>query len=231
MGSFVAKNEFANICLALQERGAENINIVTGSHAVPAIVQALECAKMSGLSIPVLWNSSAYETIETLTLLRDAIDIYLPDLKTLDGRLAKQFFGAEDYPRYAVAAIKTMLEFKPHQVIIRHLVLPGHLESTYDVLRWFADNARGRADLSLMTQYTPRPPYPPSAPQRYVNNCEYDTIMSWLAEFEIDDGYYQELETGSEWLPDFTQENPFPSELSIPVWHWREGYSAAPRLD
>jgi putative pyruvate formate lyase activating enzyme len=225
MGGIVTENEFAGFCLALQERGAENINIVTGSHAVPTIAQSIQTAKKRGLTLPVLWNSSAYETSETLTLLRDTIDIYLPDLKTLDERLAKQFFNAEDYPRYATAAIKTMLEFKPNNVIIRHLVLPDHLESTYNVLRWFSDNARGRADLSLMTQYTPIPQAPPLAPQRYVNTHEYETIMTWLGEFEIEDGYYQELETCSDWLPDFAKTNPFPHELSVPVWHWREGFS------
>jgi putative pyruvate formate lyase activating enzyme len=238
MGRSVSAGEFAQICLALQKRGAENINIVTGSHAIPAIVSGLDAAKAAGLYIPVLWNSSAYESLEALELLsristgRDRVDVYLPDLKTLDSSLAARFFNAPDYPETAAAAIKKMIAMRPlcyndtgtalvSGVIIRHLVLPGFLESTRAALRWFAENARGRALLSLMTQYTPLG----AGPERYVNQADHNTVLGWLEEFGLDDGFYQELVTGDGWLPDFNKTNPFPAAngtaaLSEPVWHW-----------
>jgi putative pyruvate formate lyase activating enzyme len=226
LGRIISAGEFAEICLKLQSSGAENINIVTGSHATPAIIAALITAKEAGLHLPVLWNSSAYESPAALELLRDHIDIYLPDLKTLDSGLGARFFSAPGYPRAAAAAILAMLETRK-QVIIRHLVLPGYLDSTRSVLRWFADNARGRAMLSLMTQYTPIAPETGQAaggtPARFLSAQEYETVLGWLEEFGIEDGFCQELVTGSDWLPDFNRANPFSAELSVPVWHWRTG--------
>ena len=224
MGRAVSAEEFAAICLALQEKGAENINIVTGSHAAPAIAFGITEARKQGLSIPALWNSSGYDGAETLEILKDVINIYLPDLKTLDPEIAARFFNAPDYPKHAAAAILRMME---KEVIIRHLILPGYLENTRQVLKWFSENCagrgRGKALLSLMTQYTPVHMREPGAasdiPDRYLSEEEYDAVLSMLEEFGIDDGFYQELVTGSDWLPDFTRQNPFSSELSIPVWH------------
>jgi putative pyruvate formate lyase activating enzyme len=226
MGRIVAREEFSEICLTLQRMGAENINIVTGSHAALSIVEGLKLAKSRGLDIPCLWNSSAYETLETLELLGEVIDMYLPDLKTLDTEIAKNFFNAADYPFYARNAIIKMMELSP-RVIVRHLVLPGYLESTKSVLEWFALNAKDRAHLSLMTQYTPvqnSDDKQSIAPGRFINREEYETVLDWLDEFEIEDGFYQELETGSDWLPDFNRTNPFSSDLSLPVWHWKSGF-------
>jgi putative pyruvate formate lyase activating enzyme len=239
LGRTVDTEEFVRICLALRERGAENINIVTGSHAVPALAAGLSAAKDAGLGLPVLWNSSAYEIPETLELLAGLIDVFLPDLKTLDSALAARYFNAPDYPEAACAAIRKMLELRRPEprpplppVIIRHLVLPGHLDSTRQVLRWFAEygaeyGARRRALLSLMFQYTPArlPNGGGPEPDRYVSEAEYDTILGWLDDFGIEDGFCQELVPGAtDWLPDFEKINPFPSDLSVPVWHWREGF-------
>jgi putative pyruvate formate lyase activating enzyme len=223
LGREVSTDTFAAISLALQTHNAENINIVTGSHAVPAIRAGIDAAKQSGLTIPVLWNSSGYETRSTLELLEPVIDAYLPDLKTLDTRLAERFFNAPDYPAVAVDALETMMALRPGKVMIRHLVLPGYIDATREVLRWFAERAQGRASLSLMTQYTPVDAGTTDAPNRFVNKQEYETVLGYLDEFGIEDGYYQELENDSEWLPDFTRTNPFPSTLSVPVWHWASG--------
>jgi putative pyruvate formate lyase activating enzyme len=218
LGRMVSENEFAVICLDLQNRGAENINIVTGSHAVPAIIKGLNAAITMGLRIPVLWNSSGYESPTALELLKGHIDIYLPDLKTLDEALATQFFSAPDYPQAASRAILQMIKNRDCQVIIRHLILPGYLESTRSVLRWFADNAmENNVLLSLMSQYTPITGT--NGPGRFLNSREYDTVLGWLNEFGIENGFCQELFTGSDWLPDFTRPNPFSSELSVPVWY------------
>jgi putative pyruvate formate lyase activating enzyme len=259
MGRAVDTEEFSRICAALQERGAENINIVTGSHGVPAIIRGIREARSRGLTIPVLWNSSAYESTEALSLLEDTVDVYLPDLKTMDSDVADRFFRAPDYPEQAEAAILRMLESRGRLrweyrapapgddavpvlvsgVMIRHLVLPDHLASTKKVLRWFAEHGRGRVLLSLMTQYTPpersraggkaeRPEETgrlrESPPQRYVGRREYERVLRWLEEFDIKDGFCQELIPDSGWLPDFRRTNPFSSELSNPVWHWKTGF-------
>ncbi|MDR2029192.1 MAG: radical SAM protein [Treponema sp.] len=265
MGKAVAPEEFSRICMALQERGAENINIVTGSHGTPAIISGIRLARSRGLKVPVLWNSSAYEGMEALSLLKDTVDIYLPDLKTLDSDMAGRFFRAPDYPKQAEAAILRMMELRGRLcweyraapaggetpvlvsgVMIRHLVLPDHPASTRKVLQWFAEHGRGRALLSLMTQYTPvdrnrtgedparppgadRPPeknLPPgeAIPQKQVGPREYDRVLRWLEEFDIEEGFCQELVPGDEWLPDFRRTNPFSSELSTPIWHWKTGF-------
>jgi len=223
LGRAVSIVEFAAICLELQKKDAQNINIVTGSHAAVAVAQGLDAAKTAGLRIPVLWNSSGYESVETLELLGDRIKTWLPDLKTLDTDLAGKFLNAQDYPRVAVQAIQWMMKTRPGDVIIRHLILPGYLESTRSVLRWFADNANGKAQLSLMSQYTPIKGFAMNdtgAPERYVSKKEYETVLGWLGEFGIEDGFCQELVTGSDWLPDFRRGNPFSSGLSVPVWHF-----------
>ena len=225
LGRTVSTEEFAAICLALQRQGAENINIVTGSHAAAAIIQGLAAAHSKGLTIPVLWNSSGYESLATLELLRDHIAMYLPDLKTLDSDLALQFFNAPNYPQAAAAAILKMIAYRPRNVIIRHLILPGLLDSTRAVLQWFAENANGQAQLSLMTQYTPIKPgggENSAAPNRCLNIREYETVLGWLDEFGIDEGFCQELATGNDWLPDFNRTNPFSSELSKPLWHFAD---------
>jgi putative pyruvate formate lyase activating enzyme len=248
MGRAVSRDELVRIFFALKEKGAVNINLVTGSHAVPALRDGLAAARRAGLELPVLWNSSAYETPEALLLLRDTVDVWLPDLKTLDTDLAARFFRTPDYPEAAEKAIRVMLDLQSRPeyrgeilqkgVIIRHLVLPAYLENTRQVLRWFADHAQGRALLSVMTQYTPpkdtaaadaapAPATEPAArppPDRFVNKREYETVLNWLAEYGVEDGFYQELVQDSAWLPDFRRTNPFSSELSVPVWHWRNGF-------
>ena len=236
LGRAVDKAEFAHICLALQEKGAKNINIVTGSHAVPAIVKGIAAAKAAGLAVPVLWNSSAYELPETLDLLFDTVDVFLPDIKTMDKSIAGQFFNAPEYPKIAASAIKKMLEMRSLRflkdnsgtarlasgVMVRHLVLPGCLKATRDVLRWFAKNCKGRSLLSLMFQFTP---IHDKGPSRYINRSEYETVLGWLGEFGIEEGYCQEFAPGNTgWLPDFKKNNPFPSDLSLPVWHWKIGF-------
>jgi len=242
LGKAVTPGEFAQICIALCDKGAENINIVTGSHAIPGITAGIDAAREKGVNIPVLWNSSGYEAVNALELLKNHVDIFLPDLKTLDSGISSRFFNASDYPETAAAAIikmidiisKKAVENAKEKIIIRHLILPGYLDSTYSVLRWFAQNAKDRAMLSLMTQYTPvtsshnknanenmqnaQAVTKREMPQRYLSEEEYETVMYWLKKLDIEDGFCQELVTGNDWLPDFRLINPFSSELSIPVW-------------
>jgi putative pyruvate formate lyase activating enzyme len=239
LGKVVSTDEFAKICVSLRDKGAENINIVTGSHVVPAIIEGLNAARKAGVQIPILWNSSGYESLQSIEMLKDHIDIYMPDLKTIDTQIATKFFNAPDYPAVATSAILKMIdnieqrsqfsennfslsnkkstELKSN-LIIRHLILPDHLESTYNVLKWFADNVKTKALLSLMTQYTPIPGREEKAPTRYVNKSEFEIVMKWLDEFGITDGFCQEVLTETEWLPDFKKKNPFPAEIALPVW-------------
>lgn len=194
MGSPVSLEEFARICLVLQDAGAENINIVTGSHAVPSIALGLENAKKKGLIIPVCWNSSAYETVETLSMLDGLVDLWLPDLKTLNPIISEAVFKAEDYPKYAKKAVRWMadnkiLSFTQKKdkegnlidkmlsgTVVRHLILPGRLDDTVLVLDWFKKHLDGKAYLSLMTQYTPVPS--PDELYTKTEQCERCTSLS-----------------------------------------------------
>jgi putative pyruvate formate lyase activating enzyme len=245
MGRAVSTAEFADICMALEARGAENINLVTGSHAAPALAAGLLAARKRGLGIPALWNSSAYEGPETLELLRDLVDVYLPDLKTLDSGIARRYFRAANYPDAAAGAIRRMLDLRgtlrynargalESGVVIRHLLLPGHGSDTRAVIRWFARHARGRALLSLMTQYTPvrtgetgqtGEANADAPPGRYITRGEYEAVLGWLEEYDVEDGFLQEPLRDAAWLPDFERVNPFSSELSVPVWHWKRGFT------
>ncbi|MDR2768867.1 MAG: radical SAM protein [Treponema sp.] len=237
LGRAAATDEFVRICAALKERGAANINIVTGSHAIPALAAGIRAVRAAGIDLPVLWNSSAYEDPCALEMLRGLVDIFLPDLKTLDRSLSARLFNAPDYPEAAAAAITKMLGMvndaagvppEAGRVMVRHLVLPGELESTRTVLRWFAGNCAG-ALLSLMFQYTPLPrgkaaytrAGEASPPARFISEAEYHTVIGWLGELGIEEGFAQELTApDNEWLPDFSCPNPFPRGIYTPVWSW-----------
>lgn len=166
LGLEVSSSELQRLMLRLQEWGADNINLVTASHFAPSIIESVAAARKQGLSIPVVWNSSGYEQISTLQLLRQTVDIYLPDCKTLDPALSRRLMGAGDYPNVVQQVLLKMTEDRTlvveeeqvrQGVILRHLVLPGLLPQSREVLEWFANHLMGRAILSLMFQYTPRP--------------------------------------------------------------------------
>ena len=232
-GADLTAEELAHIFLRLQREGAENINIVTGTHFVPGILDSLARARAGGLAIPMVWNSSGYDIPETVSLLARHVSFFLPDLKTLDPVLARDRFRAADYPGRAMSAISAMAAARPLQrkgesavqgVIVRHLVLPGHLEETRQVLTWFAQNLSGRALLSLMFQYTPIPERPLAAPfDRMTSAVEFEAALAMLEELGIEDGFFQEPVPDSGWLPDFAKARPFSSGLSRMVWHFRDG--------
>lgn len=178
MGKEVSVDEFAEICLRLEDAGAENINLVTGSHHIPAIAEGLSLAKKRGLTLPVCWNSSGYDSVESLELLKGLVTIWLPDLKTLSSELSSTLCASSDYPERAKEAISWMIKNNPLRlesviketdgkkvtkdkilqgVIVRHLFLPGKFFETADVLEWLKHNADGKAIISLMSQYTPVP--------------------------------------------------------------------------
>ena len=190
-------------------RGAENIDLVTPTHYLPTILPALT----PRLSVPVVYNCGGYERTETLRELEGKVDIYLPDLKYADNRLAKALSAAPDYFEVATAAMKEMVrQTGPVQwagdkvvrgVIIRHLILPGHVDNSLKVLDWIGETfAPGEVLVSLMRQYTPMGGL--SAPlDRRVTDEEYDAVLSWMYLNDLE-GFTQEAEAADKvFIPDF----------------------------
>ncbi|MGL4986944.1 MAG: radical SAM protein [Treponemataceae bacterium] len=246
MGKALSLHEFADLCLKLQDAGAENINIITGSHAAPFLLEGLLLAKKQGLTLAVCWNCSAYETIKTLEMLSEVVDIWLPDLKSLNPLITQELFKARDYPQVATRAIKWIIDHTPLQiiesnndkqkmlkgVIIRHLILPGRFEDSHDVIKWFVENVKDNTYISLMTQYTPVPfnkeemkkrSLALSAFQnRYIEQKEFNKMKKLLNTYAIEKGFFQELVQDSSWLPDFKHRTPFSSDLAKTIWHWKQ---------
>lgn len=252
-GREVSRDEFVRICLELEAAGAENINLVTPSHNIPLIADALKAAKDEGLSLPVAWNSSGYESAELLELLKGLADIYLPDFKTFDSAAGEKLFGVKDYPERAKEAVLWMLENAPLKwtekecggekkqkllsgVIIRHLFLPGRLDDTFKVLSWLKENADSRALISLMSQYTPVPfKDSPAVEQRrkkalssfenrLVSVQEDGDLRDLIDAFDFEYLFYQDLSDDTSWLPDFTRLQPFSNALAKPLWHYSCGF-------
>ena len=240
MGSELTQENFVKICRDLQAAGAENINLVTPSHHIPLLADFIRAAKNEGIDLPFCWNSSAYESVEMLELLKGLVTIWLPDLKTLNSELSKNLFAAADYPETAKAAISWMIKTNPIKiendkmlqgVIIRHLFLPGRFEETADVLSWLKENADGKAIISLMNQYTPVPfeedkkraevrkASLSSIENRLVSPQEDGDIQDLIEAFDFEYLFYQELSDDTSWLPDFRRPQPFSNKLATPVWH------------
>ncbi len=211
------------IFLELRDQGVHNINLVTGSHYVPQIVQALDGLN---LGIPVVWNSSGYEKVETLKLLEGLVQVYLPDLKYLDGALSGKYSAAPDYPEVATAAIREMFrqtgKFRfdddgmlQRGVLIRHLILPGQIENSKNVIDWVSENFEPDDVLfSLMSQYTPMGDlsrFPEL--KRRVSPAENDQVYEHLMESRIENGFFQELEAATtDMIPRFDGTGVSPSK-------------------
>lgn len=246
-GKEISKDAFVRICLDLQKAGAENINLVTPSHQIPLLAEYLTAARSLGLTIPICWNSSGYESVESLELLRGLVDIWLPDIKTLNAALSKKLFNAPDYPEAAKAALLWMAEASPLKiveekkdgetrekimsgVIARHLFLPGRFEESADVLDWLKKNLDGRAVISLMSQYTPVP-FKEDAEalqkrlgsldaiqNRLVSRQEDADLQDLIEAYDFETLFYQELSDDTSWLPDFTRPEPFGNKLARVLW-------------
>ena len=189
--------------------GAENIDLVTPTQYLPTILPALE----PKLPVPVVYNCGGYEKAETLRMLEGKVDIYLPDLKYADNRLAKVLSGAADYFETATEAIREMVrqtgpvvwegDKVVRGVIIRHLILPGCVDNSLKVLDWIGDHfAPGEVLVSLMRQYTPVGNLP--APlDRKITDEEYDSVLSWMYLNDLE-GFTQESDAaGTQYIPDF----------------------------
>ena len=228
MGRDVAEEELADIFLELERAGAANLNLVTGTPFLPSIEAAVAGARRRGLALPVVWNSSGYETAAAVERLARFVDVFLPDLKTLDPEVARLYFHAPDYPEVAARAVRAMAEAAPagwdgdqmrRGMILRHLVLPGYLEASRAVLDFYNAHLRERALLSLMVQYIP--PCPGAEPAGRLSEADYARLLDWLDELGIEEGFLQDLDAESPWIPDFSRDNPFPPGFGRPVWHWR----------
>ena len=213
-GRAVSAAELADIFRRLEDQGVHNLNLVSGTQFVPAILEALERAKPA---VPVVWNSSGYETAETVRALSQYIHVFLPDMKYALSAPAHRYSYAGDYPARAKKAIETMAECTgPYEldengllkkgVLIRHLVLPGQVENTRRVIRWVSETfLPGEVLFSLMAQYTPcgeLEKYPEL--RRTLRPAEWEQCLEELENSDITDGFVQELTAaGEEMIPAF----------------------------
>ena len=214
VGETVSVERLAAIFSELEAKGVHNLNLVTGTQFTPQILDALAIAKPKS---PVVWNTSGYETGETVDALSERVSVFLPDFKYAKAALAARYSRAPDYPDTARAAIRRMVEhtgaFELDEdgllrrgVLIRHLVLPGQIENTRRALYWLADTfVPGTVLVSLMAQYTPcghLDKYPEL--RRTLTPEEWDAALAILDETGLSDGYVQELSaSGEEEIPAF----------------------------
>lgn len=217
-GKIVSVERLAEIFLELQEKGAHNINLVTPTHFVPQIVQALERAKDQGLGLPIVYNTGSYERVEAIRMLEGLVDIYLPDLKYVDNRLSSRYSKAPDYFAAASSAIGEMVrqtgtprfagELMSRGVIVRHLVLPGCAEDSREVVRYLYETYGDRIYISILNQFTPmadKEEYPEL--NRCVTEAEYDAVVDYAIGLGVEKGFIQEGGTAQEsFVPPFDLE-------------------------
>lgn len=214
LGREITVQRLREIFLELRDQGVHNINLVTPSHDARAIAQALDGLE---LGIPVVWNSSGYESVETLRMLEGLVQIYLPDLKYADAALATRYSAAPDYPETARAAILEMFrQTGPFRmdgdgllqsgVLIRHLILPEQGDNSRRVIDWVSDTFEpGDVLFSLMSQYTPMGELSSFPELRHtVSPALNAAIYAHLLDSRIEDGFYQDLEAATgEMIPKF----------------------------
>ena len=214
-GKEISTAHLREIFLKLIDDGVQNNNLVTPTHFLPSILPALT----PKLPVPVVYNCGGYERVETLRELEGLVDIYLPDMKYSDPKLAGILSAAPDYVEIAKAAIAEMYrqvgsaviedEIMQRGMIVRHLMLPGELDNTLGVLDWFSEAfPKGDVLFSLMSQYVPMgkaktmPPY-----DRRITEDEYDAALSYLELLGIENGFTQDFSAATEeYIPDFSFE-------------------------
>lgn len=215
-GTEISIEELANEFLKLQERNVHNINLVTGFMYVPQIIEAIKIARNKGLNIPVVYNSSGYESVETLKLLEGYVDIYLPDFKYYYNELGEEYSGIKNYFENTSEAVKEMKRQIPENifdengimkkgVIIRHLVLPNHIRNSKRVLKYIKDTFGKDTLISVMAQYFPsNKAMEINDLNRKLNEEEYDSILEYLEILGMENGFIQNLEDEEEkYVPNF----------------------------
>lgn len=218
-GKEVSIERLAQIFLEQQKRGAHNINLVTPSHYVPQIIEALKIAKDNGLNLPIVYNTNSYESITTIKLLKGYIDIYLPDLKYYNNKYAEKYSGARNYFKHASEAIKEMVnQVGPYKfdsdgimkkgVIIRHMMLPGLLFDSKKIIDYIYNTFGDSVYVSIMNQYTPLNKVN-NFPEinKPVNPKHYEALIDYCLSIGIKNGFIQEDGTVKEsFVPDFNLE-------------------------
>jgi putative pyruvate formate lyase activating enzyme len=212
--------------LRLQDAGAHNINFVSPSHMVFQMADAVTVARGKGLAVPVVYNSNGYDSVDALRQIRGLVNIYLPDIKYLDNGLGKQFSAVADYADVVPGVLREMLGQVGHLtmddggiavrgLLVRHLVLPGHLDDSRRCLHFVADLSPDTY-ISIMSQYSPQHracDYP--GINRTLTAEEYDEIVDVALDRGLENAFIQEPESREDYLPDFAKETPFNSALSI----------------
>ncbi len=217
VGRLISEDELADIYFGLQEKGANNINLVTGDHYIPEIIKSIKTAKDMGLKLPFVFNCSGYETVQQIRALDGLIDVYLPDFKYMDSDLALKYSDAADYPERAKASVAEMIRqcgeerldkrgIMKRGVIVRHLLLPGNVLNSKKVLRYLYETYGNQIKLSIMAQYTPMEGIAEKYPElsRRVRKSEYDRLIDYALGLGVTNSYIQDLTTAKEsFIPEF----------------------------
>jgi putative pyruvate formate lyase activating enzyme len=216
----------AEIFLELQDKSAHNINLVTPDHYLPHILDALDIAEKSGLKIPVVYNCSGYQTVESLQMLNGYVDIYLPDFKYWDDLYAIKYSNAKGYSGTAKKAIAEMVRqtgepafddngIIKRGVIVRHLALPGLTEDSKKIIKYLYDTYSDRIYQSIMSQYTPMglDKFPEIAQK--ITKAEYDGLVDYAVSLGVENAFIQEGEAAEEsFIPPFNYEGVLNHELN-----------------
>jgi len=214
-GKEICIDELADIFIKQQEKGANNINLVSPTIYAYQIIEAIKIAKENGLNIPIIYNSNGYENIETIKILEGYIDVYLPDLKYYYNELGEKYSKVNNYFEIATKAIKEMYKqvgspnidekgIIKNGVIIRHLVLPNHIENSKRILKWIKTNLGDKVYVSIMAQYFPTYNAMQSDLNRKLTKEEYKEIENYLYRLNLKNGYIQELgEHEEEYVPNW----------------------------
>lgn len=215
-GKEITIERLAEIYLELAAKGANNINLVTPMHYAPQITAALDIARKNWLTLPIVWNTGGWERRESIAAVRDYADIWLSDFKYFDSSLGESLSKAPNYFSVAAAALDQMVkqtcepvfdenDMMRRGVIVRHLMLPGHLDDTKNVLRFLYENYGDSIWISIMNQYTPMcsdPRFPELS--RTVSDEEYNEAIDFACELGIENAFVQEGGTvGESFIPPF----------------------------
>ena len=203
-GKVISKERLSDIFIELAGKGANNINLVTPGQYIPDIVWAVNDAKSRGMKLPIIYNTSGYENVTELKLLEGIVDVYLPDFKYMDSTLSARYSRAKDYPSVAKQALSEMVRQQPDVVIddatgliqkgviVRQLLLPGHVNDAKAVLKYLYDTYHDHVYISMMSQFTPiaRKDYPEI--NRTVTKREYERLVNYALEIGITNAFIQE---------------------------------------
>lgn len=216
VGKDISIERLSELMIELQNKGANNINLVTPSHFLPQIKEAIRLAKTKGLNLPIVYNTSSYEKSEYIQQLKGYIDVYLPDFKYYDNELAKKYSNAPNYREIATKALDEMLNQVDEQfndkeimtggVIVRHLILPGNIDDSKKVIKYLYDRYGDRIYISIMNQFTPIENMLTNYPElnRKVTDEEYGEVVDYALEIGVEKGFIQEGETATEsFIPKF----------------------------